>query len=344
MVNKVKGLTKDRLVEIGFFIAMFVLTMLHEWIKITTFMDFVKGFVFFMILYILAQFHRSVLLPLLLQKAFWRYGILSMGALLLGAALISVTSYFWIEPEFYQSEAVSRIWLFFYSFAICVVSTMTIMGLFLWRQYYKEMQGRAQAELLLSEMNIKLLHAQLNPHFFFNMFNNLYGVSLSEPNRVPSLIVKLSGMMRYQLEKGNKPLVRIEDELEFIANYIDMEKERVGRRCEIIFSSKLDNNWFNRFQISPLILITLVENAFKHSLTISSKWFVHIQIIQTGNILTMKIENSSPDESLKNGSTAIGLHNVKRRLELLYTDSYTFSTNFTDTGCHTHLTLKLNHK
>lgn len=340
MEQKRKWYYSRYLQEAGFFIAMFILTMLHEWIQVNTIAGFLKGLAFFLVLYVQAKIHRFYVFPLYLKKQYNRYAVTTILSTLAGAVILYLANYYWLQPEFYGRGSIG-IWLI-YHFVICIISTITIMSLFLIRQYSIELQQRSRDQLLMSEMNIKFLHAQLNPHFFFNMFNNLYGVSLTDPERTPQLILKLSKLMRYQLENGNKPLVSIGEEIQFIENYIVMERERIGKRCEISFLFPEDQSILNRYQIAPLILITLIENAFKHSLTITSRWFVEIDIKIVGELLTINILNSLPNRSLEDHSTGIGLENIRQRLELLYSGGYTFQSGVLGNQYKTSLNIHLN--
>lgn len=339
MKEKRKWYHRGYIQEAVFFIAMFILTMLQQWIQLDTLIGLLKGLVFFLILYIQAQLHRLFIFPLLMDRRYGIYAALTFFSTLAWGLLLYAANYYWLQPEFYQED--STVLAIIYDFVTCIVSTITIMSLFLIRQYSIELQRRNRDRLLLSEMNIKFLHAQLNPHFFFNMFNNLYGVSLTDPQRVPDLILKLSDLMRYQLENGHKTTVNIHDEITFIENYIAMEKERIGKRCDISFVFPDDKIDLSHYQVAPLILITLVENAFKHSLTIKNKWFVKIRIEVNDHTLKVDISNSLPDESLKNGSTGIGLANIQQRLELLYKGYYEFTAIRNEYEHQTSLTLQL---
>lgn len=306
--------------ELLIFIAMFALTMLHEWMKLETFTDLLKGLVFFSLLYTQAQFHRYFLFPEFLSKHYGIYLALTLLSTLVVAAILYALDYFWIAPEVFREQA-SLSMGFAYHFVLCIISTFTILSLFLVRQYSKELRKRNETQLLLSQMNLKLLHAQLNPHFFFNMFNNLYGVSLTDPARTPALILKLSALMRYQLESGNKEFAGIHEEISFIENYVAMEQERVGKRCSVICQFP-DQETLQNYKIATLILITLVENAFKHSTTIAGKWFVHMAMSISDDELIFDINNSLADASLHSASTGIGLHNVRERLKILYDGSH----------------------
>lgn len=326
--------------ELLFFIGMFILTILHEWMKLDSFDAFFKGLVFFTLLYGQAQLHRYLIFPLFIAKRYWLYAGVTFIAILICSVLLCGLYFFWMYPDPYQNDTSISAEII-YHFVACIITTFSVMAFFLVRQYTEELQKKKQTQLLLNEMNLKFLHAQLNPHFFFNMFNNLYGVSLTDPARTPGLILKLSELMRYQLENGNRNAVSIAEELDFIENYIAMEKERIGKRCEILFSFPENRNSIADYHIAPLILITLVENAFKHSVTTRRRWFVHLSVAMNASELQVQVENSMADEVLKSQSTGIGLLNIRERLAMLYKDRYVLSESQTDEVYKTVLTINL---
>lgn len=328
--------------EAAIFIAMFILTMLHEWIQVDTFISFLTGLAFFLTLYIPAQVHRFFIFPLFIAQRYLSYILKSIALILLASTILSVLDYYWLAPELYQDEDLSIPAIFAYQVVICIISIITITALFLMSEYPQELLRRSQDQARLSEMNIKYLNAQLNPHFLFNTFNNLYGVSLTEPSRVPDLIIRLSSMMRYQVENGSKTIVSLADEINFIENYISMERERLRNRCEINFEFIDSTATIAHYQIAPLILLTLVENAFKHSITITSKWFVSVKIKLEDNTLTVLIKNSMGDQSLIGNSIGMGLVNTKERLKLLYSGKYEFHASSTSLAYETSLILQIN--
>lgn len=343
MKSSFKKYQKVYVQELIFFVAMFVLTTIHEWIEVNTFMQFLKGLVFFLILYLHAQFHRFFTFPLFLEKKYSAYFGVTLTSLILSSLFLFSVTYYWITPDYFQSKSINYFRESVYFLVLNITSTITILVLFITKQYYTEIQKRDQDKILMNEMHIKLLHAQINPHFVFNMFNNLYAVSLTDSSRVPDLILKLSNLMRYQMETGVKASVSIFEEVQFIKNYIAMEKERIGKRCQIEYTYPEDESSLTEYQISPLILINLIENAFKHSLTITSKWFVNIKIELTKGRLQLDIRNSIPDDSLKTQSTGIGLSNIRQRLKLLHEESYEFESVIKDGEYVTLLEIQLKH-
>lgn len=329
---------KRWLQEIIIFFAMYILTMLHEWLFINSLENFLKGLVFFIILYVQAQIHRFFIFRFYLQKKYLIYIAYSLSVIFAGSSILFVANIYWIQPDFFEPDEVAL--SFLYHFVICIISTATIMALSLMQRYAIEVQRRSMDQILLNEMNLKFLHAQLNPHFFFNMLNNLYGVSLTEPDRTPGLIVKLSELMRYQIENGNVPKVSLADEINFIRNYIDLERERIGKRCDIQFRCNHSADEMKVWQISPLLLIILIENSFKHSHNLTD-WFVHIAIELRQSEFLMTIENSLADENLRKPSTQIGLNNLKQRLFFVYNNDFSFHQKQSQTRYKTTLVIPL---
>lgn len=323
--------------EATIFISMFILTMLHEWMSINTLMGFFKGFVFFLLIYAQAQVHRFFIFPLFLKKQTFKYALLTLAATATGAAILLTANKLWLQPECFVDD--SLLWVYIYHFVICIISTFTIISLSLMQSYSLELQKRNSDQLLLNEMNLKHLHLQLNPHFFFNMLNNLYGVSLTNAERTPSLIIKLSDLMRYQIENANSSTVKLSEEIAYIRNYVDLEKERIGKRCDIKLREP-EENLADNYRITPLLLIILIENAFKHSVG-NEHWFVHIDIKLENGLLDLEIHNSLPKESMKQKSTGIGLSNIKQRLAMLYKDKYELKSSKSEYSYRTTLFLNL---
>jgi two-component system LytT family sensor kinase len=304
--------------EGAIFFSMFILTMLHEWISINSMADLINSLGFFGILYTQAQINKFYIFSFFFKKKRKMFFFLITTTTLIGASLLFIFNYLWFDPVYYQNA--NTLLSLTYLFVICLVCTLTIMTLSLMHQYSVEIQRKNQEQLLLSEIKIQYLSSQLNPHSFFNMLNNLYGVSLTEPNRTHSLILKLSELMRYQIENAGKSIVTLEDEISFIRNFVGMEKERVGNRCKIIFKYKNEAEADNHYYIVPLILIILVENAFKHSIN-NKKWFVSIYIKLENDQLSINIRNSLSDIKL-NYSSGIGLQNISQRLDFFYQGNY----------------------
>jgi two-component system, LytTR family, sensor histidine kinase AlgZ len=173
-----------------------------------------------------------------------------------------------------------------------------------------------QNEKLTAELNF--LKAQINPHFLFNTLNNLYYLAYSKSENTTEVISKLSQVMRYMIYDANHERVLLEKEIEYMQNYISLERLRLNDQIPINF--KIDGNTAG-VEVAPLILITFLENAFKHGVTSTNpRAWVNISIVIKGNVLHYTVDNSKGKNAIsdKGGKSGIGLSNLKRRLELMY--------------------------
>lgn len=186
----------------------------------------------------------------------------------------------------------------------------------------ESMQKKTQLEQLSKEKfsaELNFLKGQIHPHFLFNTLNNLYVLTLQKSEKAPETVLKLSEMLDYMLYQCNDNTVSIEKEVQLIQNYIDLESLRYGDRLELEFDKKIDNY---RSLIAPLILISIVENAFKHGASGSiNSPIIKIKILLNDLKLQFEVSNSKSlvvqkDET--NYKKGIGLKNTKKQLELLY--------------------------
>lgn len=164
------------------------------------------------------------------------------------------------------------------------------------------------------DSELKFLKTQINPHFLFNTLNNIYGLSLKKSSETPEIILKLAKIMRYNIYDSSKTTVPIAKEIENIQDFIDIQKIR-HQLVKVEFSILSDDD---SQEISPLILLQFVENAFKHGASESRfNSFINIHLELKNKVLIFKVVNSKELQNEKE-STKIGLKNIKRQLELLY--------------------------
>lgn len=187
-------------------------------------------------------------------------------------------------------------------------------------------------------MELQFLKSQINPHFLFNTFNNLYGLSLSDPQKTPDAILKLSEMMRYMLYESNVEKVSLQKEVTYLQHMISLQELRYDDQTYINFdiSGNLEN-----YSIAPLLLISFVENAFKHGDVMDKKEPLIISIKLKDGKLVFNLRNKISYKN-KDHVGGIGLQNVKRRLDLLYHNSYELDIKNDNVIFESSLTVNLN--
>ncbi len=172
------------------------------------------------------------------------------------------------------------------------------------------------------EAEYKLLQSQVHPHFLFNTLNNLVSVSLHDHDQMPNLLHRLAGLLRYQMHESSKKRVSLIKEIDYLNDYISLEKIRYGDRLDVQTNfSELDS--ISDIYIPPLLLLPFVENAFKHgaSQTETDCW-INIRLTYNYSRFVFKVENSIPENETVLTSTGIGLDNLKKRLEILFPGNY----------------------
>jgi two-component system, LytTR family, sensor kinase len=187
--------------------------------------------------------------------------------------------------------------------------------------YYqqKEILKKTELEKIRAEMD--LLKTQVNPHFLFNTLNNLYALILEKSDKSGEAVLKLADIMKYTLTEGTADKTLLKKETTLLYNYVELEKLRHN---DAVIQYEVEGEVDNHY-ITPLLLLPLVENAFKYGLNaVSSNGFVNIQIKASKEGLQMHIENSRPPlhNTAAIASLGMGIDNVKKRLELLYSGKY----------------------
>jgi sensor histidine kinase YesM len=186
----------------------------------------------------------------------------------------------------------------------------------------------AKATAAQSQSELQLLQSQLSPHFLFNTLNNIYGISLSRHDKVPPLLLKLSDLLRYSVYDAKEQFVPLKHELEYIQNYIEFEKIRVGEK--LILFVEIEPNINPEIKIAPLLLIVFIENAFKHAKnTTNQEIQISIQLKTWGNSILFAVWNSNgrqqQESAILKSHSGFGLESVRKRLALLYPGEYDLS-------------------
>ncbi|WP_158828815.1 sensor histidine kinase [Mucilaginibacter lacusdianchii] len=199
----------------------------------------------------------------------------------------------------------------------------------------ERIQRDLETQRLTAEL--ALLKSQINPHFLFNSLNSIYSLAYQRADNTPEAILKLSEIMRYMLYECNDNKVDLAKELQYLQNYIDMQKIRFGKNAFV--SYQVEGVVTNQ-QIVPLMLISFVENAFKHGVANDPLSPIQIRITVSDGHLEFYMYNK---KHLLNRDAAggIGLNNVKRRLNLLYHNKYNLDINDTTDSYSCELSLIL---
>lgn len=189
-----------------------------------------------------------------------------------------------------------------------------------------------QRQLLATEkekvqIELKALKAQINPHFFFNTLNGIYSMSLARDERLPATVLQLSQLMRYFLYESGTDLVPLEKEWQVFEDYIALQKIRSAANLNL--QQEVEGE-IGKQMIAPLLLVTFLENAFKHGAPVSKETsFIRIHMKVQQNDFNFRIENTiaQVDDVEQGVWKGMGLENVRRRLSLLYPDRHTLDIN-----------------
>ncbi len=211
--------------------------------------------------------------------------------------------------------------------------------LFLVLRLYVEKQHLLKLNEQKKTAELVALKNQLNPHFLFNTLNNLYALTLKKSDDAPKVIQKLSEILDYILYRCNDDYVSLDKEIELIENYLSLEKIRYADRVKISFSK----NVTGQEKVAPLLLLTFVENAFKHGVANEiNQALININISKKREQLIFSVENSKPISAEPiTEKESIGLQNIKKQLELLYPKAYDLIIENTSNSFSANLKLDL---
>jgi LytS/YehU family sensor histidine kinase len=244
------------------------------------------------------------------------------------------------EPIIKNPFLIGKFLQFFAFIALPILFSIIIHLLLKW---YNESYIAKQVIAQQRSAELDYLKAQINPHFLFNTLNNLYGLSLESNKRVPDLILKLSDVLSYSLYESSKNSVNLENEISLIKNFVDLEKERYDGRIKIHWAINVDKN--RQAEIAPLLLIPFVENAFKHgAMNTTHQTEIIIKLLLKNNILTFEVINdiNYNDNPIEESKSGLGLENLKRRLELVYSNSFTLNSKVEDSKYYAFMKIDLN--
>lgn len=221
------------------------------------------------------------------------------------------------------------------AFLVCWLSQLFILTPITWLTFQQKkdkilaLMG-AQKELVKSKANLQFLRSQINPHFLFNVLNTLYGTALQEnAERTAGGIQKLGDMMRFMLHENNLDFIDMSREIDYLENYIALQKLRTQSSPEIIIEDNITGQNCNH-KIAPMLLIPLVENAFKHGISLKEKSWIKINLTCNEKEILFEVHNSMhlrQDSDPEKERSGIGFKNVVERLKLIYPGKHQITVN-----------------
>ena len=295
------------------------------------------------IIMVATYFHIFVTFEKFLLKK--KYGLfaLSLGlSLVVFGFLRRVVNFYMIMSVLYPTKATNLYYLPKITIDAVNVHLFVGLGIMIYSIRKWAEQRHINEELMKEKVaaELSLLKSQVQPHFIFNTLNNIYMLSLKNSPQTSDMIYRLSALLSYMLYDTKRQYIEIEKEIDYVKNYINLEKIRYGERFDVQL------NVFNNVRgvhVTPLLFLPLVENAFKHGVSnaVKDSW-IHIDISLKKNMLIFKIENSViKEKNVSNGfGNGIGLENLKRRLEILYPNRHELKVMNDD--CSHLATLKIN--
>jgi two-component system, LytTR family, sensor kinase len=245
--------------------------------------------------------NHFIVRKLLFKKKYAQYGI---------STLLYITALTFFALEINKHIGLSS--NFISEFSSTIMSDLMGTAIYFIHTWILNNIIKTQKKLFEKESELTFLKHQLSPHFLFNAINNLYGTALAAPEIVSDKLLELSDLLRYQIESASKDLVKIEDEMEFVENYIsytNYKSNNLECRNEIVGN-------LQSYYLPPLIFLPLIENAIKYSLETENP-FIHIKWKFEQKILSFHIENSSLTYGSKIKGTKVGLENLQKRMEIL---------------------------
>ena len=271
---------------------------------------FYMGIVYFNLLYLIPEY--------LSQKKIFRYILLLLVSLLIASPIRTFLFYlkFNAHPDLQLRVLETQVEQYLASLFI-VLSSTVLKIISDWLRQQRKLRELTTQNL---QSEIRFLRSQINPHFLFNTLNSLYALTLKKDDSAPAIVLKLSDMMRYMLYESNSEKVPLKKEVDYIKNYLELEKLRHGEKTEVYF--ELEGAMSDQ-KITPLLFIPFIENCFKHGVNKSlENSVVHLHMKLENSKIWFQIRNSKPADlnSLESANDVggIGLENIKRRLKLLY--------------------------
>lgn len=286
---------------------------------------FQRSFLEMVLLIIFFYLNFFILIPkYFYTKKYFIYSVLVLASYLLVAIMplnfIDVNRVpnpsFPIPPDFKRNNILFNYFRAFLPFCFSLISS----------SYLQLNIKKREAEMQKNKAELLNLRYQLQPHFLFNILNNIYSLSITKSDAAPESILKLSNVMRYVV--NNKELVTLKDEREYLKDYIALQLIRTDESLDFNFKDEIKNE---NLKIAPMILVNFVENAFKYGFNAEENSVIDIHLSTSGNELYFSSFNKIVNKNLsKRMTTKIGVKNTLERLQEIYPDKHKISIKQTE--------------
>jgi len=279
-----------------------------------------------------------VLIPFLFEKK--HFVLYAVGVLFVIGVLIVIR--FQIPPYLVEASRTIEMRRRKITFASNVIMAYALSTAYYFVvEWFRNAQLKAELKFRQVEAELKYLKNQINPHFLFNTLNNIYTLCYLKDDKAPLAVMKLSDMMRYILTDSNAQAIELEREIQFIQNYLELQKLKTEEQMRIVFDV---NGIRGRHKIAPMLLIVFFENCFKHGdIGINPDGWIKAELkVNEKDEMDFNICNSKgADRSTGSEFGHLGLENVMKRLSIQYKDRHSLDILEGEHEYDLHLTLKL---
>lgn len=228
-----------------------------------------------------------------------------------------------------------------FTYALLVIGANMAVALM-----FQRFDDKLERESLMksnAESRLAYLKAQINPHFYMNMLNNIHGMIEINPERAQSMVIDMSNLMRYTLYDSSKPRIPLTDEVAFLRNYLHLMRQRYPEDRVAINITFPTETEMRGITLPPLLSLVFIENAFKHGVSYRETSFIDVKLGVGAGELTFRCENS--DHAVADsGHEGIGLYNISQRLHLLYGDHASLKITKADRKYSVLLTIPTDHE
>lgn len=295
-------------------------------------LNFISYFYWIAIFYL----NNKVLIPsFFYKKRYLWYGLSFIGCLLLAITIHSIL--FRILLPNFDFNLGRTLWFNTPTFLLTIAASTAFTMI---SDRISEEKRSLQREQENMKTELSFLRSQISPHFIFNVLNNIVALVRLKSNELEPTVMKLSGLMQYMLYETDEEKVSIKTETEYLQAYIDLQKQRFGKKVVIETNIDIESEFD---EIEPMLLIPFIENAFKHGVGMIEKPQIFVDLKTEDELLTFTVRNkfSEDENEVKDAASGIGLANVSRRLNLLYDKDHQLEIEKKDGWFNVYLTLKL---